>query len=147
MTEPQIKNPRSYSSDGDSGAAGFYATYDHYSKLLRTWLVAYGIGGPVLLLSSDSLLARLSESDSSRSIAAFFLIGVALQVLLASINKTVMWVCYYGELYPDYCSKRRYRFCAWASEQFWLDFVVDLASMILFGLATYEAFEIFTGAS
>jgi hypothetical protein len=147
MTETPLAKITKESSAHDSAAAEFYAVYDHYSKLLRTWLVAYGIGGPVLLLSSDTLLAKVSSSGSAKSIAVLFLFGVALQVLLAIANKTVMWVCYYGEINPAYCSKRRYKYCEWISEQFWIDFFVDVSSMILFGLATYETFEIVTGAS
>lgn len=30
--------------------------YDGYSRILRTWLVAYGIGGPVFLLSRQDIL-------------------------------------------------------------------------------------------
>jgi hypothetical protein len=147
MTEAPIAKITKEASAPDSSAAEFYAVYDHYSKLLRTWLVAYGIGGPVLLLSSDTVLAKVSSSGSAKSIAVLFLIGVALQVLLATTNKTVMWICYYGEMYPKYRAKKRYKCCEWISEQFWIDLIVDIASMVLFGLATYETFQIVTGAS
>jgi hypothetical protein len=147
MSENPAPRVTKDTSEQETWAAGFYAAYDHYSKLLRTWLVAYGIGGPVLLLNSESLLEKLSKSGSAKSVAVLFLSGVALQVLLAIVNKAAMWVCYYGEMYPEYCSKKRYKCCDWLSEQFWIDLLVDIASIILFTLATLEVFNIVTGAS
>jgi hypothetical protein len=146
MEAPTIK-PAKAASTPDTWAAEFYAAYDHYSKLLRTWLVAYGIGGPVLLLSSEALLQKLSTSGSAKSVAVLFLVGVVLQVLIATINKAVMWVLYYGELHPEYRARTRYELCEWLSEQFALDLVIDIASMVLFALATYETFQLVTSAS
>ncbi len=34
---------------------GYYKVYEEYSKTLRTWFVAYGIGAPVLVLNNDEL--------------------------------------------------------------------------------------------
>ena len=72
-------------------AAEFYKAYEEHSKVLRTWLVAYGVGAPVLFLTNDSLAAKLGASAESGEIGGLFLGGVAFQVFLAVLNKTVMW--------------------------------------------------------
>ncbi len=70
----------------------YYKAYEEHSKVLRTWLVAYGIGAPVLFLTNETLAAKLAGSAVAGRVAALFLVGVAAQVLLAAFNKTVMWV-------------------------------------------------------
>ena len=76
-----------------------------------------------------------------------FLIGVSLQVLLAAINKSVMWACYYGETNEKYRSTKRYRFASWLSEQYWIDFLLDAAAMLAFATATYCSFSALMGAA
>jgi hypothetical protein len=56
--------------------------YDEFAKTLRTWLVAYGIGGPVLLLTNETVRQAIAKSGAARCIAGTFLLGVGLQVLL-----------------------------------------------------------------
>jgi hypothetical protein len=88
------------SSLTDAGE-GFYKAYEEHSKTLRTWLVAYGIGAPVLFLTNDSLAGKLASSPQAGLIGVVFLIGTLLQVLLAALNKGVMWACYYAAAVPD----------------------------------------------
>lgn len=38
-----------------TNAEHYFQAYAEYSKVLRTWLVAYGIGAPVLLLTNEPL--------------------------------------------------------------------------------------------
>lgn len=130
----------------ETAADGYYKVYEEYSKTLRTWLVAYGIGGPVLFLTNAGPRADLARSGMSRCIALAFLGGVALQILLAALNKTLMWANYYAELTPGAPEKWLFRNAAWLSEQFWIDFLVDIASLVLFGWATWTAFMILAPA-
>ena len=126
--------PEDTSDDGE----GHYLAYLEHARTLRTWLVAYGIGGPVLILSQDSLWKRLAASGHLSMIAALFLCGVALQVLLATTNKNAMWAVYYGELEPKYQATRRYKLGLWLSSQYAIDFLCDFASLALFAYATYQ---------
>jgi hypothetical protein len=127
-------------AQGGLEAPGLYAAYEEHAKTLRTWLVAYGIGAPVLFVSQDALWARIAASGSVRTIAGAFLWGVALQVLLAAINKNAMWACYFGDKHVPYRSTKRYKLAMWVSEQYSIDFVADVATMVLFAWATYQCF-------
>lgn len=77
--------------NGSDSRSELYAAYDGYSRALRTWLVAYGIGAPVLLMTNDALWLAVAESGDAAWIGALFLVGVALQVVLTAVNKTAMW--------------------------------------------------------
>jgi hypothetical protein len=123
-------------------AQGFYAAYEEHSKTLRTWLVAYGIGAPVLLLTNEGLSERLTLAPNGPLIGMLFLAGVVVQVLLAALNKALMWTCYFIELYPDRRRSRWHQLAFRLSEQFWIDLSVDVVSLILFGYATWLAFNI-----
>jgi len=119
---------------------GLFKAYENYSTTLRTWLVSYGIGAPVLLLSNDKIWNAFSVSSTSSRIAAAFLAGVAFQVVLASLNKYAMWFGYQGEEDPKTKEMRSYKFYSWFADRFWIDVTFDVASIILFAGATYLVF-------
>lgn len=117
-----------------------YSAYEKHAKILRTWLVAYGIGAPVLMVTQESMWKRLASSGDLRITAVLFLAGVALQVALAALNKSVMWACYFGELNPEFKLTRRYRVAEWLAERYSIDFFCDLFSILFFTAATFLTF-------
>jgi hypothetical protein len=129
--------------DTDSGA-DVLAAYQSHSNTLRTWLAAYGVGAPVLFLTNAAIWTKIAASGEAGELAMLFLTGVFLQVFLASINKSVMWARYYGERTETFKATKRYRFADWVAEQYWIDFLTDNTSMVLFAYATYRAFIILT---
>lgn len=119
---------------------GYFDAYASATTNLRTWLVAYGIGAPVLFLSNDGLWQALARAKCASCVGMLFLGGVASQVVIALINKFAMWFCYYGEIKPEFKSSRTYKVSDWISEQFWIDIILDLLSIGLFTVATYKVF-------
>jgi len=89
-------------------ADGYLDAYGEHAKVLRTWLVAYGIGAPVLLVTNDAVSKAIRASGEAKFIAGCFLIGVAFQVLLATLNKASMWALYYGEENKSFKASRSY---------------------------------------
>ena len=117
-------------------AGEYYRVYEHYAHLLRTWLVAYGIGGPVILLTRPEIWMKNISPGYAKFVGVLFLVGVVLQVLLALINKTVAWICYYGGT-KETCKPKWWYKCAYrVSEMFLIDFIVDLLTIVLFSIAT-----------
>ena len=53
-----------------------------------------------------------------------------------------MWGIYFGEFKEAFKSTRRYRVCHWFSDQFWIDFAIDVATLILFALATWRGYRV-----
>jgi hypothetical protein len=125
-------------------SAGYYAVYEEHARTLRTWLVAYGIGGPVLILSQEAVWKQITKIGSLPLIAKLFLGGVVLQVVLAAVNKSAMWALYCGEVDREYAKTKRYKVGSWLSERYIIDLALDLSSMVLFAWATYECFVAFT---
>lgn len=129
-----------------SPGAEHFAVYTEYSKTLRTWLVAYGVGAPVLLLTNERLAKDLAGSPLAPQIAALFLIGVALQVFLSFLNKTVAWVCYWAAINaderPDLKNHWAVARAERVSECYSIDVLIDLASSVLFLYATWQAFGV-----
>ena len=123
-------------------AAEYFKPYEEYSKVLRTWFVAFGIGAPVLLLTNERIAEAIKASGEARGVVSLFLLGVGLQVLIAALNKASMWSLYYGEVQNSFKGFIRYKVAYWFSEQFWIDFLVDASTMICFGVATFSAYEI-----
>jgi hypothetical protein len=119
-----------------------YKAYEEYSKTLRTWFVAYGVGAPLLLMTNDKLSAKIAAAPEAPYLVAAYCIGVGVQVLLAVVNKNIMWGCYYGQIEPAFKNTRRYRFAEWVSAQYWIDALADLLTAVLFAAATYRLFKI-----
>lgn len=113
-----------------------YQLYADYNKILRTWLVAYGIGGPILFATNAALNTPLKNSGHSKTLVGMFLVGVALQVFNAFLNKWVGWHLYSGVEFPSFRKKTAYIFWSKLSDWYWIDFSFDCISIILFGIAT-----------
>jgi hypothetical protein len=123
--------------------AEFYSAFEDYAKTLRTWLVAYGIGAPVFLVHETEAWTRIGKSGNVRTIMLFFLVGVALQVFITALNKSVMWACYFGAHRPEYQSTWRYKAADWLSDKYLIDLACDALSIVLFTWATYLSFTAF----
>lgn len=115
---------------------GHFANYAEYSRTLRAWLVAYGIGGPVLFATNDSLSNKVETSGKSGSVISLFLVGVGLQIFLALVNKWCAWHMYRGAGDAAYQRTRQYKAWHLVNENSWIDLVVDLVSIAILILAT-----------
>jgi|SRR5579859_2315950 len=120
-----------------------FDNYSDYSRTLRAWLVAYGIGGPVLFVSNKELAAKVGTSAHAEEIIIAFLLGVALQIALALINKWSAWHMYAGAGDPDYQRSWRYHFWGFINDQSWVDFWIDVLSIAAFIWATALVLRIF----
>ena len=129
---------------------GHFSNYAEYSKTLRSWLVAYGIGGPILLLVSKDAPEKLAKSPHLTLVVTLFLAGVALQIFLAFLNKWAAWHMYSGAYDKQLAASgsidcdmhhetRTFRAWEWINKQSWIDFVIDLGALIAFSVATWIA--------
>ena len=126
---------------------GFYEPYSHYNNLLRTWLVAYGIGGPAVLVTHKDFFQDVARKGNLTVIGWLFLAGVAAQVFIAFINKISMWYLHYGEGNEEFKKTYRYKCSHALSEVFWPDIIADILSIISIGIATVLLFRCISGAA
>jgi hypothetical protein len=89
----------------------------------------------------------IAESGHAQLLAILFLAGVSLQVLLAALNKYAMWLCYYSDAEPGLEEKWPYNWGIWISRQVGIDLAVDIASLAMFGFATYRILVDVAGAT
>ena len=134
-------------TDQDDDGKLQFDNYAEYARTFRTWMVAYGIGAPVLLATNDIVAHRLAHSPLVGDIVHLFLLGVGLQVVLALLNKWSSWHRYAATGEPEKASSLRYRFWDWVGDQSWFDLLVDLTSLIAFGVATTLAVEAFLASA
>jgi len=129
---------------GNLTAHAYFESYAEYNRILRSWFVAFGIGGLALLLVEEKLRTALIVSGEARLVVALFLSGVALQILIAGLNKYANWYCYAGEDEPAYQRTAAYRFWSGIARQFIIDVLVDLATAVCFFTAIGILFGVFT---
>lgn len=118
--------------------------YTEYNKHLRTWLLAFGIGAIVLLVTTEELAQPLKQAQSFGLVAMLLLTGAILQILIAFINKTSNW--YQFDL-QNHASKsrliRRWQASwAWIGNHYWIDFVIDVASLLAYVIAITNMWRI-----
>jgi hypothetical protein len=119
-----------------------YESYRDHASTLRTWLVAYGIGAPAVILSNEALWKRVEDAGIAKCVGLLFLLGVAIQVVLAAVNKAVMWIVYFGDDNDAYKATKTYKVACAIAKAFWFDLLCDLAAMVLFTYATYTLFAV-----
>ncbi len=118
----------------------YYQPYSEFAKNLRTWLIAYGIGAPALILSSKSAWDAVKSSGHFALIGVLFLLGVALQLIEALLYKHAMWHLYFSELDAEHKKSGWYKVAEWLSEAYLLELSFDMISVLLFIIATLLLF-------
>jgi hypothetical protein len=124
-------------------APAHFESYAEYNRILRSWFVAFGIGGPALFLAEDTLRSTLVASGETRQVVGLFLAGAAAQVLVAFLNKYANWYCYAGEDDAAFRQSRLYGFWQQIASQFWIDIILDLTTAACFLSAVWMVFGIF----
>jgi hypothetical protein len=119
--------------------AGHWEPYVEYSKTLRAWFISYGIGAPVLFMAQDGLAKKVSESEDINCIVLLFLLGVSAQVFVTLLNKWTNWVIYAHKTASS--NKWWVKLADYISELFWLDLVVDIATLVMFVYGTFLTLE------
>ena len=124
---------------------GHYKTFEEYSKTVRGWFIAYGVGAPVLFLTQQHISKEIVKSGKGTCIILLFLSGVVIQILIAIINKWNNWFIYlkYDNAKELKDQTAVVKFCCRLSEQAWIDIVIDILSFTLFIIATSKVLFIF----
>ena len=116
--------------------------YSEYNRILRSWFVAFGIGGPVIFLVNDAVRHKLASSGEMKLVVILFIIGAAAQVIISFINKVINWYLYRGKD-EGFKNTSRYKSSKIISNWFWLDIFADVVTFIVFGIAVWKVFTAF----
>ena len=134
------KSNRSKPPEPDDGS-GSFDTYLEYNRVLRTWFVAFGVGGPALFLVNDALVQRLASEGRLRLVVLLFLVGAGAQVAGALLNKVANWYVYSSTL--DDADRWICRAAEWVVGQFWIDVLLDICTIGVFGYAAWVLLTVF----
>lgn len=121
----------------------FYEPYASFSRIMRAWLVAYGIGAPALLASQDAFKAILAVPNQAMFIISCFLFGASVQIIAAFIYKYSMGYIYFEDLGKVSKKTNRYKIAEWFSEAMWLEMLFDIISIGSFALATVKVLMLY----
>jgi hypothetical protein len=139
----KTRRPRQSNTERDGDPAGSYASYLEYNKILRTWFVAFGVGGPALFLVNKEVAERLVKLGELRLVAILFLSGAATQVFGALLNKFANWYVYSAALDTEQSDHWKYAFAHWLIDQFWVDVLLDLITIVCYGAAIWQVLTAF----
>lgn len=134
------KNPTPPAHD-PVGTSDPLAVYIEYNKALRTWFVSFGVAGPAYFLVNEKVAQALAKAGTLRLVAGCFLFGVAAQVLGTLLNKAANWYVY--GIDERLIGTRRHRLGEFLLRQFWIDLLIDVATICAFGVAAWHMFTVF----
>jgi hypothetical protein len=121
----------------------YFESYAEYNRILRSWFVAFGVGGLALFLLESPVRATLLASGQTRAVVSLFLVGVIAQIVVAFLNKYANWYCYFGEDNPAFLDSSLYRFWSYIASLFWVDIILDILTVGCFLTAIGMLFDIF----
>ncbi|MGK7913573.1 MAG: hypothetical protein AB4050_19130 [Synechococcus sp.] len=123
-------------SDDNINLSKYYEPYSYFARTLRTWLVSYGIGAPILIASQAELSNKLVATGQANTVIITFLVGVCIQILSALLYKYALWQLHLGELNFS-VSKRYYKISYWFIQRLWPTIIFDVSTILSFVFATY----------
>jgi len=136
-----INNQKEQTSTSESlGAKEYFEQYWRYCSAVRNWLVAFGIGCCVLLISEKSGIFKEVCEKKKIDIVFWLLVGVGAQILLALLNKYIHWCIYWGMEDNKFGKGWCYRAALKMSRCFWIDVLVDVLTVIVFTFAIFKMF-------
>jgi hypothetical protein len=86
-----------------------------------------------LFLINPEVSERLAAKGQIVEVAVLFLVGTGSQVIGTVLNKISNWYVYRGSFDPAYVGTKRYKCFHWIVRQFWMDVLVDLVTVGVYG--------------
>ena len=138
-------------ADEDQAQSDHYDIYSGFSNNVRGWLVAYGIGFLVVLLSQEHLRDTIIRSDLGGTIASLLLAGAVFQLSASLLYKWTIGKLYLGDPKRGAPSERHrnsrfYKFSSKLFDALWVEIAFDVVTVVFYVVATYQTFQILAGA-
>jgi hypothetical protein len=128
--------PRQRVNPKERDEKGFFEAYASLAQTFRGWLVAYGVGAPVVFLAQKPAMEALKSMPDAGYVILAYLVGSLLQVALAWSYKLCMWWAYLEEMKTIRKDSLRYKFVDRFTNTFWVEGPVDFVTVGLFVYAT-----------
>jgi hypothetical protein len=115
------------------------ASYDTTTRILKAWFGAYSLGVPAFLFTRDAVVHKLVAHHAALCIASIFALAILLQVFILFFNKYTQWGVYAMHSTPERIDSFT-RWCDRASEWIWLDFWIDVLTIVLLAIGSVRVF-------
>lgn len=124
------------------------AAYRAHAASLRAWFLAFGVGAPLLLYGTEEVWWCIAATDDLQYPALAFASGIATQVLGAFLDKYGDWFGLTASQVGEASLARPYRaFLNFWMTHDWPSWLLDLATMVGFGWATLQLWDILREAT
>lgn len=110
----------------------YFKQYWQYATNLRNWFIAYGVGCILLLTRVDAVFnvqpqATIVEPGLKLQAISLFILGLATQVGLTLVNKIIHYYAYQKFVVEPV--GRRHTAATWLCNCFWIDVILDTATL------------------
>jgi hypothetical protein len=119
----------------------FFNDFLGYSRDLRFWIIAYGIGVPALLLSKAELYLKFTKSEEAISIILLLVLGVTLKIVETLVDKWMSWIQHSCVDYTTHKKLQKYA-DGWFG-RIAPRLLLEIISLVSLGVATYLMFKVF----
>ena len=110
----------------------FFEQYWRYCSAMRNWLVAFGIGLCVVVISDRASFAASMTSCTKRIVIIGACVGLIVQIALVFLNKIIHWYMYWGIEHEGFRNTVRYCWSDKISDKFWIDIMADVITVVLY---------------
>lgn len=117
------------------GAKEYFEQYWRYCAAVRNWLVGFGVGSCILLVSEKSGIFKDVSHEKKGNILIWLMIGIVVQIVLALVNKYIHWCVYWGMESKEFRKSIWYRAANRVSRWFLIDVCADVFSIVAFIIA------------
>jgi hypothetical protein len=118
-----------------------FEVYSEYNKILRSWLVGYGVGLPVFIVSIQNVLA-ITNKHYLKYVLISLVIGILSQIISTLINKICNWLVYRSYSDNTFPEKFPYKQGIAISKMFVIDVIFDFSSIISYVIASYFTYKL-----
>jgi hypothetical protein len=115
----------------------YFESYSYFSRTLRGWMVAYGIGAPILVATQKELTVKLLATGYAKEVVLSFLFGVFIQILSALLYKYSFWMLYLAENDSERRKDTGYLVADWLFWRLWPTACFDIFTVLLFMWPTF----------
>ena len=120
----------------------FLESFRASSASMSKWIVAYGVGMPVIILSQESFSHYLIAQKYFLVVLSLFLTGSCLKVISELVYKYISWPLHLGEGDETYRKRTSYKICKNLYNSLLFEAIFDIPAVILLFTGTIWTFSI-----
>lgn len=128
-------------TQGKDSKDHFFTPYLEHTRTLRTWFVAYGVGGPLLFATQKNLIEKLIDYGCIKVVVILMLVATLIQTVSTWLYKATTYQFYLSEIDQFYYSTWIHKCSIKISKHYyWVIPLADFLTILLLLIATVMVF-------